>query len=66
MTLDIVDNFGINYVGKEHALNLLKTLELNYEITTDWEGKKLQESTSLGIILPGTPIGPAIYPWTDT
>ena len=36
----LVDNFGIEYVGKEHALHLLKTLEKNYEITTDWEGKK--------------------------
>ena len=35
------DNFGIEYVGKEHALHLLKTLEKNYEITTDWEGKKI-------------------------
>ena len=36
----LVDNFGIEYVGKEHALHLLKTLEKNYEITTDWEGTK--------------------------
>ena len=34
----IVDDFGMKYVGKEHALHLLKTLEQNYEITTDWEG----------------------------
>ena len=36
----LVDDFGIKYVGKEHALHLLKTLEKNYEITTDWEGTK--------------------------
>ena len=35
----LVDDFGIEYVGKEHAVHLLKTLEKNYEITTDWEGK---------------------------
>ena len=35
-----MEYFGIEYVGKEHALHLLKTLELNYEITTYWEGKK--------------------------
>ena len=29
----------MEYVGKQHALHLLKTLEQNYEITTDWEGK---------------------------
>ena len=34
----LVDNFGNEYVGKEHALHLLITLEQNYEITTDWEG----------------------------
>ena len=32
----LVDNFGIEYVGKEHALHLLKTLEKNYDITTDY------------------------------
>ena len=36
----LVDDFGIEYVGKEHVLHLLKTLEKNYEITTDWEGTK--------------------------
>ena len=36
----LVDDSGIEYVGKEHALHLLKTLEQNYEITTDWEGTK--------------------------
>ena len=35
-----MDDFGIKYVCKDHALHLLKTLELNYEITTDWEGTK--------------------------
>ena len=36
----LVDNFGIEYVGKEHALPLLKTLDMDYKITTDWEGTK--------------------------
>ena len=35
-----MDDFFIEYVGKEHALHLLKTLEVDYEITTDWEGTK--------------------------
>ena len=35
-----MDDFGIKYVGKEHALHLLNILELNYDITTDWEGTK--------------------------
>ena len=34
----LVDDFGIEYVGKEHALHLLKTLEMDYEITIDCEG----------------------------
>ena len=36
----LVDNFGIEYVCKDHTLHLLKTLEMDYEITTDWEGTK--------------------------
>ena len=35
-----VEDFGIKYVGKQHSLNLLKILEQNHDITTDWEGKK--------------------------
>ena len=35
-----MDNFGIEYVCKEHTLHLLKTLEMDYKITTDWEGTK--------------------------
>ena len=36
----LVNDFGIEYGGKEHALHLLKTLELNHKITTHWEGSK--------------------------
>ena len=28
----------MKYVGKQHAIHLLKTLDQNYEITKDWEG----------------------------
>ena len=35
-----MDDFGITYVGKQHALHLLKILEKHYEITSDWGGKK--------------------------
>ena len=35
-----MENFGIEYVGKEHALHLLKTLEVDDEITKDWEDTK--------------------------
>ena len=35
----IVDNFGIEYVGRQHAHFLQKVLEAHYTITMDWEGK---------------------------
>ena len=37
----LVDNFGIEYVGKQHTLHLLHTMEQNYNITTDWEGGEI-------------------------
>ena len=36
----LVDDLVIEYVFKEHALYLLKTLKLKYDIPTDWEGTK--------------------------
>jgi len=42
----VVDNFGINYIGKEHAEHLLAMLEEHYTISTDWTG-----STYLGLTL---------------
>jgi hypothetical protein len=36
----VVDDFGIKYVGKEHALHLLDTLRLLYEVTTNWNGTR--------------------------
>ena len=38
----IVDDFGIGYVGKQHAQHLQKFLEDHYTITMEWEGKNLQ------------------------
>ena len=35
-----MDDFGVKYVGKEHATHLKDTLEEHYEISTDWEGTK--------------------------
>ena len=35
-----MDDFGIEYVGKQHTLHLLKILEQHYKITADLEGKK--------------------------
>ena len=32
--------FGVKYVDKEHALHLKSTLEDNYGVTTEWDGKR--------------------------
>ena len=34
----VVDDFGVKYTGKEHALHLAAALKENYDITTDWTG----------------------------
>ena len=34
----MVDDFGVNYSGKEHALHLKSALETKYKVNTDWEG----------------------------
>ena len=36
----VVDDFGVKYVGKEYALHLNATLEDNYGVTTEWDGKR--------------------------
>ena len=33
-----VDNFGVKYVGKEHADYLMSVLKQFYNVTEDWEG----------------------------
>ena len=35
----LVDDFGVKYSGKDHALHLKAELELKYKVTTDWEEK---------------------------
>ena len=36
----VVDDFGVKYVGEEHAQHLKNTLEENYTVTTEWEGTR--------------------------
>ena len=36
----VFDDFGVNYVGKEHADRLVRVLKENYKISEDWGGKK--------------------------
>ena len=34
----VVDDFGIKYVGKEHADHLIAAIEEKYEFSTNWGG----------------------------
>ena len=36
----VVDDFGVEYVGKQHAEHLATILKKYHNITEDWEGKK--------------------------
>jgi hypothetical protein len=36
----VVDDFGVKYVGQEHANHLLQTLKILYTVTADWSGTK--------------------------
>ena len=36
----VVDDFGIKFVGDQHANHLKKVLEKDYEVTVDWKGEK--------------------------
>jgi hypothetical protein len=33
-----VDNFGVKYVGREHAEHLMECIKQNYNISSDWKG----------------------------
>ena len=35
----VVDDFGVKYVGQEHANHLCNALKQKYEISEDWKGK---------------------------
>jgi hypothetical protein len=34
----VVDDFGVKYVGREHAEHLKQTIAQHYKVTTDWTG----------------------------
>ena len=36
----VVDYFGIKYVGEEHALHIKQTIEENYTVTVESDGKR--------------------------
>ena len=35
-----VDDFGVKYVGEEHAIHLKNTIAENYTVTTEWDGQE--------------------------
>ena len=35
----VVDNFGVKYVGEEHAKHLMSCLQQSYDITHEWKGE---------------------------
>jgi hypothetical protein len=57
----MVDDFGVKYVGKEQADHLIKTLQLHYQLSTNWAGKlycgiKLEWNYAMGTVdlsMPG-------------
>ena len=36
----VVDDFGVKYIGEEHARHLKESLEHDYKVTTDWTGNR--------------------------
>ena len=36
----VVDDFGVKYVGEEHANHLKAALKEKYTVTTEWDGKR--------------------------
>jgi hypothetical protein len=34
----VVDDFGVKYVGREHAEHLMECIKKNYTISSDWKG----------------------------
>ncbi len=33
----VVDDFGVKYIGKDHAMHLIKSLKEHYEVEEDWD-----------------------------
>jgi hypothetical protein len=57
----VVDAFGVQYVGKEHAQNLIDSLKTDYTVSKDWTGgiycgiplKWDYEIKHVGLSMPG-------------
>jgi hypothetical protein len=51
-----VDDFGVKYVGREHAEHLISVLKEHYSIDTDWEGTRY-----LGLTLDWDYVGGKVH-----
>ena len=57
----VVDDFGVKFVGKEHAQHLLDTLQSYYTVDVDWDGSRYcgislnwdYDERTLDIAIPG-------------
>ena len=58
-----VEKFGVKYVGEEHAQHLKETLETDYKVTTEWDGRRYIENyVGLGLQkTAGPPINARIH-----
>ena len=36
----VLDDFGVKYVGTEHALHLQRVIQNDYEVKTEWDGRR--------------------------
>jgi hypothetical protein len=45
----IVDDYGVNYVEKQHADHFVSALKEHYEAATDWDGVLLWSQAQLGL-----------------
>jgi hypothetical protein len=41
----VVNDFGVKYIGKEHAQHLINELDEHYKLRCDWTGKQYIEIT---------------------
>jgi hypothetical protein len=46
-----VDDFGVKYVGKEHAQHLIDTLQKWYQLAVDWKERFIVGSPLIGIMM---------------
>jgi len=52
----VVDDFGVKYVGREHAEHLISVLKEHYSIDTDWDGTRY-----LGLTLDWDYVGGKVH-----